>query len=73
MNFCAMDLPPTSGALSMTMVSFIAGASISTADFALSYFAPSTMLAQWISSESGATSMPNFVLAMCAIHPVQLV
>ena len=35
-----------SDALSITIVSFIAGASISTADFALSYLAPSTMSAQ---------------------------
>ena len=40
--------------LSITIVSFIAGAAISTAALALSYFAPSTMFAQWTSSASGA-------------------
>ena len=49
---------------SMISVSFMAGAAISTADSGLSYFAPSTMLAQWISSATGAVSNLNWVDAM---------
>ena len=50
---------------------FMAGAAISTADSGLSYFAPSTMLAQWISSATGAMSKPKRVEAMCARKLVQ--
>ena len=57
--------------LSTTIVSFIAGASISTADSALSYFAPSMMFAQWISSASGAVLNPNLSRATSAIRLVQ--
>jgi len=53
------------------MVSFIAGASISTADCALSYFAPSMMFAQWIRSFSGLVSKPKFSRATSAIRLVQ--
>ena len=52
------------------MVSFIAGAAISTAACALSYFAPSTMSAQRISSASGAVSKPNLSRATSAIRLV---
>ena len=57
--------------LSIASVSFIAGAAISTAALALSYFAPSTMFAQWISSASGAVSNPNRSRATSAIRLVQ--
>ena len=56
---------------SMMSVSFMAGAAISTAASGLSYFAPSTMLAQWIRSATGAVSKPKREDAMCAIKLVQ--
>ena len=43
----------------MAMVSFMAGACISTADFASSYMAPSTMSVQWTSSATGRGSKPK--------------
>ena len=57
--------------LSITMVSFMAGAAISTAACALSYLAPSTMSAQRISSASGPVSKPNLSRPISAIRLVQ--
>ncbi len=55
----------------MAMVSFMAGAFISTADFASSYMAPSTMSVQWTSSATGRGSKPKRSLAIMAMKLVQ--
>ena len=57
--------------LSIAIVSFIAGAAISTAACALSYFAPSTMFAHLINSASGVVSNPKLIRAISAIRLVQ--
>jgi len=49
----------------------MAGAAISTADSGLSYWAPSTMSAQWMSSATGAVLKPKRVEAMWARKLVQ--
>ena len=67
----SLGMRVASGELSMISVSFIAGSANSTAAFALSYFAPSMMFAQWIRSRSGAMFIPKLVEAMWAMNPVQ--
>ena len=49
----------------------MAGAAISTAASALSYFAPSTMFAQWTSWARGAVLKPYLSRATSAIRLVQ--